>query len=263
MNAGMSTANDTDEVKGLPKILQQFSEKHGVPVHINPKDENTHALAILAILEKIKETPERAAFMLEIAKHIKQTETDLENEISIDKKTGLHSQKFFDDRLRYTIERLKRAGTGTATLIAIDLNDFSAINNEYGHHIGDKALLAWANIIGQLPRSIDVVARSNTAGDEFFVLFEPETKEQVSGEPGHEAAVERFKKGVANVFIDHAGQRIHITGSLGIVQVTAKDTVEIAKERADAAMYEAKTEFKQRRAANNNEASAPSVPSHG
>ena len=182
---------------------------------------------------------------------------------SYDQKTSLHSQKFFDDRLHYTIERLKRAGTGTATLIAIDLNDFSTINNKYGHHIGDKALLAWANTIGQLPRSVDVVARSNTAGDEFFVLFDPETKEQVPGEPGHEAAVERFREGLENVYIEHEGKKIHITGSLGIVQVTAADTVESVKERADAAMYVAKAEFKKFKAANNNEASAAPVPSPG
>lgn len=178
---------------------------------------------------------------------------------SYDQKTSLHSQKFFDDRLHYTIERLKRSKDTTAILVAIDLNDFSTINNKYGHHVGDKALLAWANTLGQLVRSVDVVARSNTAGDEFFIVFEPETKEQVS----QEAAIQRVKKGLENVYIEHEGQKIRITGSLGIIQVTANDTLESAKERADAAMYVAKAEYKASKAANNNEADATSVPSAG
>lgn len=256
----MSTrSNNYNNPTGLTKILKDTLEQQKMPTAEHEPDESAVALGLLMAIKNAAQTGGDIDIMQQIVKQYNAMrderdifKSELDNERSYDQKTGLHSQKFFDDRLRYTIERLKRAGTGTATLIAIDLNNFSTINNSHGHHIGDKALIAYANTLGQLVRSVDVVARSNTAGDEFFILFEPETKEQAHEEPSQEAAVERLKKGLERVSIELEDQKIHITGSLGIIHVTANDTIESAKERSDKAMYVAKKEFKRLQAASNN-----------
>ena len=84
--------------------------------------------------------------------------------------TGLWNRRYFEERLREEFSRAERAGSGRCfSVVIIDLNDFKAINDKFGHLVGDE-LLKWVGefLTGHL-RTHDVACR--TGGDEFMLLL--------------------------------------------------------------------------------------------
>lgn len=82
--------------------------------------------------------------------------------------TGAHSRRQMDEYIKYRI-RLAKRSRGFA-ISMIDMDDFKEINDSYGHHIGDQALVKLVEIIRKSVRSKDFVARF--AGDEFIIVFD-------------------------------------------------------------------------------------------
>lgn len=72
--------------------------------------------------------------------------------------TGAYSRLFFEEYVREEIKKAHRFGKKFAILF-IDLNDFKAINDAYGHHIGDHALKVIASKIKDNLRECDIVSR--------------------------------------------------------------------------------------------------------
>jgi diguanylate cyclase (GGDEF)-like protein len=83
-----------------------------------------------------------------------------------DELTGLPNRRAMDGVLQ---ERLRRAGPGVA-LLAVDLDGFKALNDQYGHAAGDRLLQRVAVLWRQELRDGDVLGR--VGGDEFIVLLE-------------------------------------------------------------------------------------------
>jgi len=97
--------------------------------------------------------------------------SELEALVRLDPLTGLCNRRALDDRLRYEIARHRRNGRRFA-LIMLDLNDFKAINERFGHAGGDELLRDVGRALAAAVREQDTVAR--LGGDEFCVLA-PET----------------------------------------------------------------------------------------
>jgi diguanylate cyclase (GGDEF)-like protein/PAS domain S-box-containing protein len=83
--------------------------------------------------------------------------------------TGLPNRILFADRLRHALLRGHRENTPTCVLI-IDLDGFKAINDRYGHPIGDAVLVAFADRLRSVLRASDTAAR--LGGDEFAIVCE-------------------------------------------------------------------------------------------
>jgi diguanylate cyclase (GGDEF)-like protein/PAS domain S-box-containing protein len=83
--------------------------------------------------------------------------------------TGLPNRILFADRLRHALLRGQREHTPTCVLI-IDLDGFKAINDRYGHPIGDAVLVAFADRLRSVLRASDTAAR--LGGDEFGIVCE-------------------------------------------------------------------------------------------
>lgn len=151
-----------------------------------------------------------------------------------DELTGLYNRRFLDESLP---EHIATAATQNAplTLVMMDLDHFTSINNEYGHEIGDKLIAAIAPAIKTTFRDTDILVRYG--GDEFtFVL--PHT-------PAPEAVRFCEALGVAIAqcdFLAHQGGSITtVTTSQGIaVYPDHGRTVDELRERADRALYAAK-----------------------
>ena len=98
--------------------------------------------------------------------------------------TGLWNRRYLEARLQEEQERLRRTGE-PFSLAMVDLTDFKAVNDRYGHFVGDLVLREVASCLKTSVRSSDVVARFG--GDEFLVLF-PRT-----GPDGAEEVMHRFE----------------------------------------------------------------------
>lgn len=83
--------------------------------------------------------------------------------------TKLPNRRLLEDRIEQTIARCQRNGSGFGVLY-IDLDGFKAVNDQYGHRVGDGLLVEVANRLLAGIRQVDTVAR--IGGDEFIVLID-------------------------------------------------------------------------------------------
>lgn len=86
--------------------------------------------------------------------------------------TGLHNRRYFLEVLEDELSRSRRHSL-VASLLLIDVDHFKAINDKYGHSIGDLALKEIASILGRSVRREDTLARY---GGEEFILLAPQTE---------------------------------------------------------------------------------------
>ncbi|SES69360.1 GGDEF domain-containing protein [Geodermatophilus poikilotrophus] len=99
----------------------------------------------------------------------KAVEAGLRHQAVHDPLTGLPNRVLFRDRLQHALDRGHREGTETCVLM-IDLDGFKAINDRYGHPVGDRVLAAFAGRLTAALRASDTAAR--LGGDEFAVICE-------------------------------------------------------------------------------------------
>ena len=95
----------------------------------------------------------------------------VERQASTDGLTDLANRRHFEEALAAEISRAERFG-GTIALVLADLDDFKQVNDQYGHQTGDDVLRAFADILRETVRDIDMAARYG--GEEFAVLL-PQT----------------------------------------------------------------------------------------
>jgi diguanylate cyclase (GGDEF)-like protein len=93
----------------------------------------------------------------------------LERQALRDPLTHLPNRLLLMDRTRQALSRVQRSG-GVVALLFIDLDRFKAINDNFGHDVGDRLLIAVADRLAEMMRDSDTVAR--LGGDEFVILGE-------------------------------------------------------------------------------------------
>jgi diguanylate cyclase (GGDEF)-like protein len=146
--------------------------------------------------------------------------------------TGLLNRRFFDEAVETAYANARRAGT-ELSLIVLDLDRFSAVNNEYGHSVGDAVLRRVARAIKSAVREGDVVARY---GGEEFVIIAPAT----NGEGGVEAA-ERIRAAVAETSSELVdGRHVPLTISAGVASLVDETDGRGLFRAADSALLAAK-----------------------
>ena len=99
---------------------------------------------------------------------MKNAEAALDRLARVDSLTGVANRRQFEERLANALAHSRRHGEGIA-LLCVDIDHFKAINDGYGHPVGDAVLIAVANRLQGCVREEDVVAR--LGGDEFMVLL--------------------------------------------------------------------------------------------
>jgi diguanylate cyclase (GGDEF)-like protein len=157
-----------------------------------------------------------------------------------DELTGLWNVRQFHEVLDHEVERARRF-EGSVGLAMLDIDDFKAVNDTYGHQQGDQTLAAVARVLRDLSRDIDTPARYG--GEEMAVVL-PGTDSNGAGQ-----LAERMREAVETLRVprvDGAGN-LRITASFGVASIPAsavdKDSLISA---ADAALYRAKRAGKNR-----------------
>ena len=152
--------------------------------------------------------------------------------------TGLPSLSLAKDRLEVVLHAARRSGK-KASLFFIDLDDFKAVNDTFGHEVGDHVLKTVAERLMTVIRPDDTAAR--LGGDEFILI--------VGGLPDEKMAAQIAKRTIDTISkpIDHAGASISIAASIGIGLFPdhAPDAPSLQR-LADQAMYVAKRSGKNR-----------------
>ncbi|OAJ53038.1 deoxyuridine 5'-triphosphate nucleotidohydrolase [Paraburkholderia ginsengiterrae] len=166
------------------------------------------------------------------ALHTKQRE--LAHLATHDALTELPNRVLFLEKLERAIEEATQRQEGLAVLF-VDLDRFKQINDQFGHAIGDKVLVAVARRLKQVLSSADVVAR--LGGDEFIVLIEGQRSAD-----GASAIAARVVNAL-NEELSVDGQSMTVGASIGISQFPDDSgTAEELLLNADAAMYAAKAD---------------------
>jgi diguanylate cyclase (GGDEF)-like protein len=161
----------------------------------------------------------------------------------IDPLTGLFNRRFLVEQAPRLWRQARRDGTRVAAMV-LDLDHFKRLNDAHGHAAGDAVLQAVAGSLAATVRATDILAR--TGGEEIVVLG-------LVGDPDEAAHLaERLRAAVAASRSD-AGHAV--TASIGVAIVGPVDDEDAAEglwrliDRADAAMYEAKRQGRNRVAA--------------
>jgi len=158
--------------------------------------------------------------------------------------TGLFNHRHFNEHLRQEVATARRYGQ-ELSLVMIDVDDFKAFNDRYGHPLGDRMLLDLAAILRQGTRNeVDILARYG--GDEFVVIL-PQTKANGPAPTAARNVVERIASAVRGHRFESAeGTRdVAMTVSIGVAGLGLGGyTHEELLSSADKALYLAKHQGK-------------------
>jgi diguanylate cyclase (GGDEF)-like protein len=152
--------------------------------------------------------------------------------------TGLVNRRRFIEALQAEIERARRFGT-QLTVVLADLDDFKRVNDDFGHHAGDIVLKSFADLLRSHVRDVDVAGR--VGGEEFAILL-PET---AAG--GAASVAERMRLSLSSVpILISDGRTVRVTSSFGVAELATEQAGDDLLRGADAALYRAKAEGKNR-----------------
>jgi diguanylate cyclase (GGDEF)-like protein len=152
--------------------------------------------------------------------------------------TGLVNRRRFIEALDAEIERARQFGSALAIVLA-DLDNFKQVNDEFGHHGGDIVLRAFADLIRSHVRDVDVSGR--IGGEEFAIVL-PETDRA-----GAARVAERMRHSLNSVPVAISDEAsIHAACSFGVAELRNGQSGDDLLRDADAALYRAKDEGKNR-----------------
>lgn len=170
--------------------------------------------------------------------NLRRANDQLEKLAATDPLTGVANRREFIRRTEQEMARSIR-NEQTLSLILLDLDHFKAINDKYSHQAGDRVLL---NIVKQIQivlRPSDLLAR--IGGEEFCILL-PETDMSQA-----RLIAERLRLSIEELVTEYNGNIIRNTISVGVVQYhSPRDLIDNLMHRADALMYQAKAQGRNR-----------------
>ena len=165
--------------------------------------------------------------------------------------TGVLNRCGFFQGSAIVMDRNRRSLTPLSVL-AFDLDHFKSINDRWGHAVGDSVLQLFATVVRKTMRAGDVIGR---VGGEEFVAILPGTLTDAA------AVAERVRAAFAAAGAEPDGRQIAATVSAGVACGSPLATVEALMARADAALYRAKMNGRDRvEAADQAVAAAPERP---
>jgi diguanylate cyclase len=151
--------------------------------------------------------------------------------------TGTLNRKGLDEALVREITRARRRGTALC-LALLDIDNFKNLNDTFGHKAGDEALVHLTGVVRESVRPHDSVGRY---GGEEFILILPDTETE-----GAVAVLARLQRELTRRFFLADNQKVLITFSAGVAQLTDSEDSADAIRRADQGMYLAKRAGKNR-----------------
>lgn len=168
-------------------------------------------------------------FISAVSKELTEANQALEKIAITDKLTGLHNRVKIDDAMDTELVRAKRYND-KFSIILFDIDHFKSINDTFGHMIGDQVLIQMAEIIQKHTRESDIKGR--WGGEEFLIILPCTVLQEAMN------AAEVLRHAIEKKKFSEAGQ---VTASFGVSEYHAGDLAAILINRADEALYNAKS----------------------
>lgn len=241
MFVGEVAIDSPDEIGDLAKAFNVMSK-----CLIESNECTQHAMTDLKEARDTLENrvEERTARLAEVNEQLrleieekKRAEAALEKAATTDYLTGLLNRRAMIALLDHEVKRVQRSGTDSS-IILIDLDHFKDVNDNFGHETGDKVLVHVARTLGHMLRDQDIVAR--WGGEEILILL-PDTSLE-----GAVAVAEKIRSRFADNPFRIDDQHIRITVSIGVCPMTKGISIDECFRRADTALYQAKSEGRNR-----------------
>jgi diguanylate cyclase (GGDEF)-like protein len=170
--------------------------------------------------------------------NLQQATRKLELIASTDPLTGAFNRRHLDLVGINELSRSKRYNSSFKILM-LDIDHFKAVNDSYGHDIGDEALIETVTVIKKNIRGEDLLFR---LGGEEFVVMLPETAKLTAFN-----AAERIRIAISEIVIQTPMAPLSFTISIGIAGNTqADEDIDVILKRADEALYQAKSSGRNR-----------------
>jgi len=176
-----------------------------------------------------------------LGEHVRDLRIELSEarkKAEIDALTQLSNRAAFDSHVLQLVALGALLGK-SPWLCLVDLDHFKAINDNYGHPAGDEVLRQVSNCLSRtFLRKQDFVSRYG--GEEFAAVLLDTTREQML------KLTQRLMDGVRELVVRHDGREVKVTLSLGLAELHRGESVASWLGRADAALYRAKREGRDR-----------------
>jgi len=159
---------------------------------------------------------------------------EYEKQASIDSLTGLYNRSKFGELFNLSYKNML-SREAPLSIIMLDIDHFKSVNDIHGHNNGDKVLVALSRVLSTTLRNIDIICR--WGGEEFVALLPTADLQQV------QLIAEKLRHSIEQLnfsFLDN------ITASLGVSEVRRGESMLEAIERADKALYLAKSSGRNR-----------------
>jgi diguanylate cyclase (GGDEF)-like protein len=156
----------------------------------------------------------------------------------VDDLTQLYNSRHFYFQLKIELDRSNRYEQ-PLTLLLLDLDNFKAFNDAYGHVEGDQVLLRLGQVVKRCLRETDFAFRYG--GEEFTILLPMTTS--ADGAVTAERIRAELKK---ETFSPAPGQDVHVTVSIGLAQYKPQEDMKVFVHRVDQIMYQGKKNGKDR-----------------
>ncbi|BCS88731.1 sensor domain-containing diguanylate cyclase [Pseudodesulfovibrio sediminis] len=209
-----------DGVVREANVFMHHKFGHRVPVFVRASPIRDQSGKIIGAVEVFSPNGEGVDLLKEMEALRKEALTDT--------LTGIGNRRYAD----ISMERLDRVMSQSDVpfgVLFLDIDHFKKVNDTYGHAVGDKVLGIVAKTLKAVLRPLDVACR--WGGEEFVVLVSNTTKD------GLARMAERLRMLVENAWLNHEGQKIFVTVSIGGALAESGEPAGAVLERADKQTY--------------------------
>lgn len=201
-------------------VIMHHKEGHLVPVCVRVTPIRDQSGDIIGAVEVFSDNSHQKAVQMEIER--------LRELTLLDPLTGIGNRRFVETATLSRLEELRRYGWSFGVIL-LDIDHFKAVNDMFGHLVGDDVLRMVARTLAHNVRAFDSVGR--WGGEEFAIVV------QNAGTEALMALAERLRMLVEQASLSVANEIVRVTVSLGATVACLNDTLSSLFERADQMLY--------------------------
>ena len=187
---------------------------------------------IAALKQRIQELEQAELKHQRVEEALKESENKYRELSILDNLTQLFNSRYFYDQLQMDISRANRYKQ-PLTILLLDIDNFKAFNDAFGHIEGDKVLIRLGQVVKRCLRQTDSAYRYG--GEEFTILLPMTTSKDGV------VIAERIRTELKDEhFRPTPSQDVHVTSSIGVSQYKPREDIKVFVHRVDQLMYQGK-----------------------